>query len=80
MSKCKACGAEIVWIRMTGGKMMPCDAQKIPFRKNFASGELSLVLPDGRVVRGDLDLESEEFGYQSHFATCPAANKFRRGK
>lgn len=25
MSKCKACGAEICWVRMFSGKMMPCD-------------------------------------------------------
>lgn len=32
MSKCKACGAEIIWIKTPGGKNMPCDAQKIYFR------------------------------------------------
>jgi len=25
MSTCKACGAEICWVRMESGKMMPCN-------------------------------------------------------
>lgn len=78
MSKCKACGAEIVWIKTPGGKNMPCDAQKIYFRNTTPHGSLKLVLPDGRVATGELDLESDQYGYQSHFASCPSAQKFRR--
>lgn len=78
MAKCKACGADIVWIPTKGGKTMPCDSQKIPYRVNLTSGKYNLVLPDGRVTRADLDLESNQFGYVSHFATCPAAGQFRR--
>ena len=29
MSKCKGCGAEIVWIKTKAGKNMPCDEKKI---------------------------------------------------
>ena len=78
MAKCKACGADIVFIPTKAGKTMPCDSQKIPYRVNLTSGKYNLVLPDGRVTRADLDLESNQFGYVSHFATCPAADRFRR--
>lgn len=78
MAKCKACGAEIVWIPTVNGKTMPCDAQRIPYKINLHDGKYNLVLPDGRVTRADLDLQSDKFGYVSHFATCPAANVFRR--
>ena len=29
MSKCKGCGAEIVWIQTENGKSMPCNAEKV---------------------------------------------------
>lgn len=29
MSKCKGCGAEIVWIKTPAGKAMPCDPNKV---------------------------------------------------
>ena len=78
MSRCKACGAEIVWVKMKTGKNMPCDAHKIPYRNTFPKGDLILVTPDGKLARGELDLNSDTYGYESHFATCPAAKKFRR--
>ena len=28
-SKCRGCQAEIIWIKTTGGKNMPCDPEKI---------------------------------------------------
>ena len=80
MAKCKSCGAEIIWIPTPGGKNMPCNAQKIFYRQNFHTGELKLVLPNGKLDRGDLDLESNKFGYISHFATCPSANIHRKSK
>ena len=29
MSKCKGCGAEIIWIKTKAGKSMPCNLEKI---------------------------------------------------
>jgi len=77
MSRCKSCGAEIIWIRMTSGKNMPCNATKYPYRLDL-HGDLTLVTPQGKVARGTYDPEGENIGYMSHFATCPAANRFRR--
>ena len=78
MAICKACGAELIWIKFPGGKAMPCNAQPIPFKPNSKSGALKLMLPDGRVTRGDFYPGSTTFGYESHFATCPAAARFRK--
>lgn len=77
MAKCKSCGAEIIWLVMESGKKMPCDAQKIPCRENV-NGKYILVLPSGKLIRADIDLDSDVYGYTSHFATCPAANDFRK--
>lgn len=80
MAKCKACGADIVFIKLKTGKTAPCNAQRIPYKTNLKDGALRLILPDGRIARGDLDFESDAYGYESHFATCPAAEIFRRKK
>lgn len=84
MSKCKSCGAEIIWIKMKSGKAAPCNPQKITYRNILTApgnGGITLVTPDGRIARGEYDPTSDVFGYESHFATCPAAAAYRkRGK
>ena len=77
MSKCKSCGADIIWIPTVSGKSMPCDAKPIPYKED-ANGTMMLVTSDGRVVKAKLDATSEVFGYVSHFATCPNANEHRK--
>ena len=60
MAKCKACGAEIKWVKVASGKAMPCNVRP-----------LTVVVPKtGEVVRA----------YESHFSTCPEADKFRNKK
>ena len=89
MSKCKSCGADIIWIKTAAGKNMPCDAQPISYdTAHPATAEcvqggrqvLTLVTPDGRITRGIYNPESEKYGYLSHFSTCPNADSFRKGK
>lgn len=80
MAKCKSCGADIIWIVTPNGKKMPCDNQRIYYKQNVHTGGMTLVLPNGKLDRGDLDLESDKFGYISHFATCPSANLYRKSK
>ena len=82
MSKCKACGAEIQWIKSSKtGKMIPCNVQEIEFILDFGKGEL-FITPEGNCCCGHSDVESRRGqimkGYTSHFATCPEANKFRK--
>lgn len=78
MSKCKSCGAEIIWIKTASGKMMPCNPQKISYKNTFPRGNMTLITPEGKFVTGTIDLSSDTYGYESHFATCPAASKFRK--
>ena len=78
MSKCKSCGAEIIWIKTASGKMMPCNPQKIFYKNTFPRGNMTLITPEGKFVTGTIDPSSDTYGYESHFATCPAASKFRK--
>lgn len=79
MSKCRSCGAEIIWIKMRGtGKAMPCDAKKISYSENMhpgASSALTLVTESGTIVRTVFDPAGDKIGYISHFSTCPNANQ-----
>ena len=80
MSRCKACGAEIIWIRLTSGKMHPCDAEEVAYR--VGAGPDRIVTKDGRVVPGTIVSDVCETnlarGYSSHFATCPFADDLRK--
>lgn len=83
-SFCRACGAEIGFIKTKAGKTMPVDAKGIYFMPDPLATEV-FVLPDGNVTRGrhltedTAPLEGEPvIGYVSHFATCPEADKFRK--
>ena len=59
---------------------MPCDAEPVLYReKAGAAGKI--ITPNGMVLSCELDVapcEADGAGYVSHFATCPAAEKFRR--
>lgn len=79
MSKCKSCGAEIIWKRTFSGKSMPVDAEEIRF---IADGGKELFVTDGGAVihgtRAKAGQEHTRIGYISHFATCPDADQYRR--
>lgn len=83
MATCKACGAEIVWIRLKSGKLHPCDAEDVFYK--VGAGPDRIVTPDGEIVAGTIvpELKTHDEGiikrgYSSHFATCPFADEFRR--
>ena len=83
MSQCRACGKEIVFIRTVAGNSIPCDAEVIRFRPMSRFGKEkkeNFVMTDGRVCSGVRDPEGTELGYRSHWASCPNAKDFRRGK
>ena len=74
---CKACGAEIVWIKTVGGKNMPCDAGAERYRLDH-KGTATFITERGEVLRGTLDEDGNVVGYVSHFQTCPQADRFRK--
>ena len=80
MSRCKACGQEIIWIKTKAGKAMPCDPEQVVYYKK-KGGSQKIVTPNGEVVSAELSgLPGTEtgVGHTSHFASCPAAEQFRR--
>lgn len=80
MKRCKSCGAEIIWIKMKSGKSMPCNAEPVTYWED-AKGDETVITPNGETIRCRLQGDPQEatgMGYISHFATCPAANTFRR--
>lgn len=78
--KCKACGEPLIWIATRTGKKMPCN-QTLIYYEPDTQGPLRVVRADGTVVAGrPSKAEDAQIGYASHFSTCPAADKFRRGK
>jgi hypothetical protein len=82
MSKCKACGAEIWWIRTENGKDMPVNEQPIPFVPG--AGPRTYITEEGRTMRGrdwrTRDPYRYELGYVPHWVTCPKADSFRKGR
>lgn len=82
--KCRSCGADIVWIKTTSGKSMPCDATAVPYQNN-ERGKDVIVLENGEVIHasvvklsGVLTPIIDGEGYRSHFATCPFAKLHRK--
>lgn len=80
MTKCKGCGAEIVWIKTAAGKSMPCDANAVAYWAD-PLGKHTVITPNGEIVRCDLECDPNKttsMGYVPHWATCPAAKNFKR--
>ena len=77
---CRACGTKIAFIKTKAGKSMPVDENAVEFIQ--AGGPNTYVMIDGRIQRGRDkhwdDMENGLIGYKSHFATCPAADSFRK--
>ena len=81
-TKCRACGAEIIFIPTLSTKSIPCNAQEVLY-KAVKGGKERIVLPNGQVVSGVLVDDANEatgIGYVSHFATCTDPHRFRKGK
>lgn len=81
MSRCKKCGADLIWIKTkTGGKPMPCNAEQVMYWPGRTD---KIVTPNGEVISCSLEGNPQEatgVGYVSHFATCPYSGEFRKEK
>lgn len=82
MKKCKGCGHAIIFIKMGGGRVMPCDPDPVTYwEKPKATGKV--ITPNGMTIscefEGDLQ-KATGVGYRPHWATCPEARKFRTRK
>jgi hypothetical protein len=80
IAQCRSCGKRILFIRTKSGKNMPVDTTFVNY-KNNPGGKDRIVLPSGDVIACDANVDAKDadgYGYISHFATCPNANKHRR--
>ena len=80
LTTCKGCGKQIGFIKTVNGKTIPVDPEPICFMPE--EGYDKFVMMDGTMQRGRALEEADKtaIGYRSHFATCPAADTFRRKK
>lgn len=62
---CRACYRSIEWVRTLAGRLMPVDRPLLPIRLHERQDGTMLTVIESR---------------QSHFATCPAADRFRKKK
>lgn len=69
MANCKACKAEIVWIKTDTGKNMPLDAEPEKMYVRFDVEVVGRTVPGWKMVNA----------YRPHWGTCPQADKFRKG-
>ena len=83
MAKCRGCGAEIIWIKLKSGKLIPCNPKPV-YIENGSAKEV-IITTDGRVSNGRQEYVKSNNpaiirGYVSHFATCPMSGVFRKGR
>ena len=87
MAKCRSCGAEIIWIKTTAGKLMPCNPIGVHYwAKPKARGKV--ITQGGEVLsclfegdEYDQVMEQEtKIGFIPHFSTCPVVKNQKKGK
>lgn len=81
MAKCKGCGAEITFVRLASGKLLPVNPTPVYIEDK--NGPEIIITTDGRVSNGRQEYVKSQNqyltrGYVSHFATCPFASDFRK--
>lgn len=86
MTRCRTCGAPIVWAVLPSGRRMPVDRDPSP------AGQIRLETDgetDGETDRRAVVLNAADASaarhagealYLSHFATCPDADGHRHGR
>lgn len=78
-SKCRSCGAEIMWIETKKGKKMPLDAE--PLHQQELDPKLTYATftdtGEYRCYKGDEIAVLSKPLYTSHFATCPQSDDWR---
>lgn len=79
ITKCRSCGANIIFITTENGRKMLCDADAVDYQDNI-KGKDTIVTESGKVIKGAIIKPSQGGGlvpvvdgkgYISHFATCP---------
>ena len=71
-SKCRSCGAAILWAYTPSLRRMPVDAEPVD------DGTLALTPYDGQLKVEVVGVHPSEPRYRAHFVTCPDAEGWRR--
>lgn len=71
MSKCRGCGAEIIWAKNENDKLIPLDAKAPVY---------VLTIREGMGHETRCQRAEKGRAFVTHFATCPKANEFSGGK
>ena len=81
MAICKGCGAYIKWMTTVSGKATPVDPEEIYYQAD-PDGDLIIVNTWGETQRARKVPYEERDGIGNipHWATCPAADRFRRSR
>lgn len=66
-ARCRSCGAPIIWVVTENGRRIPLDADS----------ERRFVIRDSIQAKGPR-LALVRPTYQTHFATCPQADQWRK--
>jgi len=75
ITQCRSCKADIIWIKLNSGKMHPVNAKpKKVFIPYFIHDAVHAVT-DKKKAHWKIKM-----GYESHFATCPDSNRWRKDK
>lgn len=68
IAKCKGCGADIGWVKMRTGGVMPIDPE--PLKVVVVRKELHSDEAPGSLITA----------YNTHWASCPKADTFKKEK
>ncbi len=81
-TKCKYCGARILWITSPEGRKIPIESRFTPFKKRFGDSTAPcLWTADGCRIPGDplpeeREAEADGFAHVGHI--CPAKPRIRK--
>lgn len=81
LTKCRSCGASIVWIKTPGGKSMPCDNTPVYYSLKVGKKD-RIVTPNGETLACEIVTDpnkSDGVGYVPHWGTCNNPDKFKKG-
>ena len=85
--KCRGCGEDIYFVKSTRGKNIPVnglepDTYYLHLR-DYGEPQMIVVVETGECIRGRIGKATDNGvtmvrGNESHFATCPHADEFRK--
>lgn len=76
-SKCRSCGARVIWARTEAGKKMPVDATPVRHGNIVLAVEKHDAENDPLAITFSEPLDDGNDRFVSHFATCPNAPEWR---